>query len=240
MAARVGVHLQRLAALEATSPEVSVDSNLGSYLIERWSWGLLPATEVQKLASLAISDHAKSPKQLVTLSKLGSSGSQPSHCHHELLNLLNDIEILPNVHIFDVPVPTPKKDFESENVIVNRSTGMIAPFDYFATLYHSWPAQFADRMLGTPSLSDAGDMLLKFWKGVPSNDVRKTSIREHYLNKLSIVSSEEELWRRAIPISLHGDGVPVGEHHSVETISWASELGHHKQTLYHMFYLVDA
>ena len=63
-------------------------SKLADFLKEDFCFGYLSASKVQKIANLAVQDHAQSPRQLLELAGLGSSGRNPQHCHEELMGKL--------------------------------------------------------------------------------------------------------------------------------------------------------
>ena len=221
-------HRQREARRLASHPPRP--SALAGYLTEKWSWGLLPATEVQKLAALAVQDHADSPEELLALVELGSAGTNPSHCHQDMCRRMKLSSGLSEAYSFSLTMRNPKRHVAAlESASMNLQTSMVPPFVFFHELYKLWPAEFADRMLGTDDLADAHSVLARFWADIPSHDPRRRALKSYYLDN-GLVRSEAELWSCAIPISLHGDSVPAADM-SLETLSWASELGHHRSTL---------
>jgi len=85
---------------------------------------------------------------------------------------------------------------------------MQAPHDVIGTLYETYPRGFAKHVLGREALADTDTCLSEFWANVPDTDPRKQFLEETFVGRPG-VSSERELWRKAVPIALHGDGVPV-------------------------------
>ena len=74
---------QRLQAMEGPG-----DSQLAAFLKEEFCFGYLSASKVQGIAHLSVQDHAQSPRQRLELAGLGSSGTNPQHCHEELMRKL--------------------------------------------------------------------------------------------------------------------------------------------------------
>ena len=64
---------------------------------------------------------------------------------------------------------------------------------------------------------------------MPDHDPRKREILNAYLPRGDI-EDEADLWSRAVPIVLHGDGVPVGSM-SLDAVSWGGFLGGQLSTL---------
>ena len=100
---------------------------------------------------------------------------------------------------------------------------MQAPHDVIGMLYTTYPHGFARRFLGQENLVGADMCLRSFWANVPDADPRKQFLKASFVGRPGI-SSEAELWSRAVPISLHGDGVPVAGQ-SLEAITIAGVFG---------------
>ena len=84
-------------AAEETRP-----SALAKLLLDQWSWGLMPATMVQKLAQAAVEDDVTKP-DIIKLAKLGSGGRYPNHCHGDLVDKLNILpmqDALSSINVF--------------------------------------------------------------------------------------------------------------------------------------------
>ena len=79
-------------------------------------------------------------------------------------------------------------------------------------------------MLGCEDIGQAPEVLRRFWAGVPDADPRKEAVARVFGERDDVVGLND-LWARAVPISLHGDGVPTAGQ-SLEAISWAGILGH--------------
>ena len=75
--ARKGKALEKASALEKAEPN---PSSLATKLLHLWGSGLLSATMIRELASLAMEDGASHP-ELVKLAESGNWGAQPQTGH---------------------------------------------------------------------------------------------------------------------------------------------------------------
>ena len=218
---------QRLAAANA---EVNVEnSTLADYLQELWAFGLMPATQVQKIAALAVDDHDTSPGNLVSLANLGARGKFPSNCHRDLTAKLARYSFMPSPMPFELPMLNLKKKQLGDEATEIMETAMEAPHEVFAALFKSAPDVFAKKFLGVDSIGQAKYTLKAFWAKVPDSDPRKGDLREAWNARGG--GSEELLWESAIPLSLHGDGVPIGKQVSFDVTSWSGLLARSQSTL---------
>ena len=94
---------QQLAAAKAASTATSSTTGTGStsttgagstsvladLLVDRWAWGGISTPLLQMIAHAAKTDFENAgvapPRDLVSLATIGSSGSQPSHMHRDLV-----------------------------------------------------------------------------------------------------------------------------------------------------------
>ena len=83
------------------------------------------------------------------------------------------------------------------------------PFEWFACLYARFPANWARRFLGTDDNTDPHSALRTFWRNVPDSDPRKSELLAYFARRDDLESPEDG-WSRAVPIVVHGDGVPCG------------------------------
>eukprot|EP00969_Alexandrium_andersonii_P336728 14884310-Alexandrium_andersonii.AAC.1 len=86
---------------------------------------------------------------------------------------------------------------------------MASPYEMFAFLHKSLPGVFAKRFLGLPTLDGASARLRSFWSAVPDIDPRKQQVATALLARADI-EDLDDAWGRAVPLVIHGDGVPVG------------------------------
>ena len=207
-------HRQREERLRA-SLSAQWDSELGQYLKELFCFGLLSAQKLQQLAQKAVNDHTESPGELVELARLGSDGRHPNHCHHQLMDLLRAGH-QPQITNGRLPLNVAKGKWVSHEMEVAHS--FISPCDTIGNMFKHFPKGFAKRFLGAgASVANARDVLRFFFGGGPEEDPRKIWLRGH-LSQREDIQSEEDMWGRAVPIALHGDGVPVAGQ-SLEAIS---------------------
>ena len=107
---------------------------------------------------------------------------------------------------------------DGEQIEVEVQHSIIHPFELCHHWYRNKPQWFAREFLGGPiDVTAASTALQIFWASIPDTDPKKAQIRESYMARPDI-NGEADLWSRAYPIILHGDGVPVGNN-SLFTLS---------------------
>ena len=192
-----------------TAAEAQRPSALARYLVQRWSWGHMSLPVMQQIAMRAISDGADHP-DLKALSSLGTSGLHPNNMHKELMNKLEPPPIrnaLTNIKVY----------FKKENVaaVIQADTSILLPHKLFATLFNEHREAFNEHILG-----GSLDNPKRFWAAMSDN----AAYLSHPLK------DRKDHKEKAIPLSLHGDGVPIAGlgkswSKSVDAWSWASVLG---------------
>ena len=230
-------HLQRARLLEASQPAPR-RSRLAEHLIEQWGFGLTSATELQKISFLSVEDHAggidfvsrpelvdrlPSPVLLVALARLGSWGRHPSNCSSELAGLVQRTYQTPSPSAFPLSVKNLKQSRYGRAKLLTTSAAMYEPAEWFSWLYRHHSRRFAQCFLGSDSCDDAATKLRSFWSQVAEEDPRKRTLVHDCLRN-GIVSSEDELFSKAVPLYLHGDGVPVSRT-SFEGVTWGGLMG---------------
>ena len=161
-------------------------SSLGQYLLEQWSWGHISAPTVQKIALAATKDGLLHP-DIKILAGLGKGGQYERNCNAELLKKLPDIGLTPETSTFRLPMALPGAGFK----MVEQS--LLLPHELFSLMFQHYPAAFQERVVGKPGA------LEEFWQefaGNPMLEGHELLTRAGYKTK-------------AVPLSLHGDGVPV-------------------------------
>ena len=98
-----GGYRQRLAKQCESSKAAEEPSQLATYLITKWSWGLLPAVQVQEICTAAVRDGTKHP-EVIALSTLGSSGQSRNHCHRDLVGMLKPPALAGATSTFKLPL----------------------------------------------------------------------------------------------------------------------------------------
>ena len=78
---RKGKALEKVHALENAEPN---PSSLATRLLHLWGSGLLSATMIRELASLAMEDGASHP-ELIKLAESGNWGAQPGNIHKQVM-----------------------------------------------------------------------------------------------------------------------------------------------------------
>ena len=224
---RAGGHQQRAAGLQGVRQQVS---RLARWLKERFAWGLMHATTVQHTAHLAVEDHSQSPADLIKLAGLGAKGKYPSHCHHELVGLLQKETKMPEPMAIVVPMKQAKRKMigDGSPEVVDTETSMVLPYEVFSYMYHQHPNAWASRFAGVKEMADVPAALARFWQQVPNADPRKGDLLRAFRQRPGGASAD--IWQRAVPIAIHGDGFPVGRI-NMEAISWSGMLGKAESTI---------
>ena len=97
--------LHRHKSIVSLEPEAPEDSELGAYLLLRWSWWKMSGPEVQNAAQLALGlvrRPNERPKDLVALSKIGHEGEYAGNCRRDLLSAVGEPET-PATEMIDCP-----------------------------------------------------------------------------------------------------------------------------------------
>ena len=177
---------QRMA--EATP--LQTNSQLAKHLALEWAWGSYSPQEVQQLAALACSDLMAAGGEplpaLASLSSLGSHGEHPNNMNRDLLSLMPR-SFLPAAKTFVAPFKNNLGEIEP------KQTDMLYPHEWFAAFYTHYDEAFKKNVC--PSREFAAD----WWSQFDGSQ----RLHGHPL-------VEREHWRElCVPISIHGDGVPV-------------------------------
>ena len=198
-------------------------SNLARHLKAQFCFGKLAAAEVQVYATLAIGDHQGSPGELVHLAEIGTSGKHPSHCHRDLERLLRrEYPDIPAPIEFRAPARRVKHRADEEPTF-ETNHALHSAAAWFHYLHERKPLWFSKRFLGCEDgFGNPGRHLSRLWRSIPDADPRKRHLARTMLERPDIVN-EAELWKRAVPLVIHGDGVPVGKQ-SLSVVSWGGFL----------------
>lgn len=192
------------ARAAAAAPPAAACCNLASSLLELWAWGSLTAVSMQKLALASTADGSPSAAA-AALARIGGGGKQPSHCQRDMLRLLRK-HLPPQPQTVAVKVPvTGGKDDEAARLVTQPYLPLHRAF---AHSFLHYPAQFA-KTWGTRAGAAA------FWGGLLDDDPNAAEWR-------SALASKD--LTAAFPYAVHGDGVPVFRHKSLECWSAASLL----------------
>ena len=218
-APRQGGRLQRIAIAQQSeqvggsssgdSPHTShgFDSELVAHLVFEWSWGHVSAPGMQAIAHKAFNDQVAllsslgmSPDNISsTLKKvasLGTWGKNDQNCNRELLQWLGEPDT-PPPFMHPVPLKVPKAT-EGEPEIRTSDFPIFLPHVWFSHYYNTNRPKFESLFLGDHKSSN---QIAAFWTELSSrNDPR---LKDHPMTKTAD-------WKNVyVPLSLHGDGVPV-------------------------------
>lgn len=187
--------------------EPSSSHNLYSLLISKWSWGVFSAPLVQELADAAVRDGCEDPA-LKSLASIGSGGRFPGNCHRDILNIVPPTHAHKALSKFQVSIAQRPHGF------LEVEHSLLLPHELFHIIYTHHPETFASGILGGGS-----DTVELFWHSMSDHP----GYTEHP------VKGRPEHKRKAVPIALHGDGVPVSGvgkswSKSMDAYSWTSLL----------------
>ena len=206
----IGGIRQRIAAAEAAEAERSSSSSQGQsalakFLIESWAKGELSPQKVQQIAELAFLDMSQIGnvqfKTLEKLAALGNHGASAQNCHRDLLHLAKLYSKLPQPSLHSIHF---KKKTSVQNIFL--------PHEVFASLFHDYPETWKEVIL------PHSGKLKEFWKVA----------KNHPCMEGHPLEASGQQW--AIPLSVHGDGVPTSGAGKVSckmftNFSWGSLLG---------------
>ena len=206
-----GGYKQRQAQAEAAKP----GSALAQALLTEWVWGRVPTDVVQKLGQAALQDltasgvhqaghGSKIVADLQSLASVGASGSKPGNYYRDLSQKLTST-CWPEPYKVSVPM------LQGEGYVW-KQFGLLLPHEVFAHIFLHYRSTW-ERCL-CPGEHEADE----FWRVQHDNP----QFRHHPLFR-------DGLPKKAIPLTLHGDGIPttaVGKtwSKSTDVVSWTSLL----------------
>ena len=205
---RKGGMRQRLSS-HAASEHPVMGSLLANFLLEQFSWGFMSPQLVQKISMLAMKDinNAASTgcilKSLEQLSKLGGTGHLANNMHRDIRQF-QSMSSLPVG--LEVQLPFENVGFQTQSIML--------PHELFSSLYHSYPAAWAEAIMPTP------EKLEEFWNAQETHPNMEG-------NPIKMVPNYKS---RCLPLGLHGDEVPITGKgkiwaKSMLTFQWTSLLG---------------
>ena len=200
--------LQADAAAQLAPPEDLADAagcSLASQLLQLWAWGDASAKTVQQLAQAGVDDGCPS-KALALLGKTGAQGRHPNNCQRDMLRLLRrHLPPQPRSIQISVPFVSGKEGGAGARLLTQPYLPL---HRVFAHMYAQCPAQFG-KTWGDRAGASA------FWAGVRDDDPNAA--------QWSALLASKDLGA-LIPLAIHGDGVPVFRHKSLECWSANSLL----------------
>ena len=177
------------------------------FLLEEWAWGHLSAPQLQRhaavshrdqcmlLREIGVSEERACP-EMKKLAKLGSWGRHQRNIHQNLLALIGKPS-MPAPVIVKTILMRLKPHGESTGSKVQGSIPIFLPHELFAWSYQNDKRLFQRLFLGnvdTATRAETWNTLLE--RGDPR-------LQTHPMR------GEENWQQRALPLGLHGDGVPV-------------------------------
>ena len=189
---------------------VQKQSRLARYLISQWAWGFTLAAEVCRLCRLNYEDGSRHP-DIVKLASLGTWGQHPQTCNRQLETWLHEPPCKQALSTITVHMKhTMAKVVEVDHLI-------LLPHALFSVLYHNHKDAFLSRICG-----GSYENIKAFWEAM----VDHPGLSGHPMLSRRDVDYKSQ----AIPIALHGDGVPVDGisrswAKSCEIYSWSSMIG---------------
>lgn len=221
-----GGHRQKRQWVEsapASSQMAARKSSLARLLVDKWAWGHFSAPLVQQVAQAAEED-GNTCVEIRKLAAMGSRGLYPGNCHADLERHLRPTPVTTALRSFSATIAKPPCGFWT------GSHTILLPHELFATIFTHHSDVFYKSVCG----GGVSNVEL-FWsnmQGHPAYRDHPVRLRTEHLSK-------------AIPLSLHGDGVPVSGvgkswSQSVDVYSWASMLskGRTTDTMY-LIYLLN-
>jgi hypothetical protein len=172
-------------------------SGVVNFLLVNYAWGKLSPQMVQDIAQHVKDDfdqimaHHKlndTLKGLEALASIGAAGRHPQNCARDLhLSVKQQIKlVMPRLLNFPLQSASGKfHTFQKQRVFF--------PHEWFAEMYNKYPDAFRQTIV--PST----EKLEEFWNAMEGNP----QMDGHPLR------ARTGFQRRAVPIKLHGDGVPV-------------------------------
>lgn len=198
---------QATAAVHPQLDSLEFDSELVQHLVFEWAWGHISAVSVQKTAAVACRDQEALlgrlnlsfdhvSKGLRKLASLGNHGKHSGDCNRELQGFLGEPTFpAPLLHQVPLSITKPKAGEEAQQT---KDFPIFLPHVLFSHFYNTDRALFERLFLGR--YSDASSVE-GFWEELERRGDPR--LLGHPMKKL-------QGWKSTmIPISLHGDGVPV-------------------------------
>ena len=185
-------------------------SALANFLIREWAWGKMSPQMVQTISHLALLDlkvasAGNTNSELEKLSRIGAHGFYSNNCNRDLNNLLPTSQ-LPQAHEFQLTCRTPV--FGTFRM---HDFSMLLPHEWFSAMHQHYPEYFRQHVVRSR------DDLREFW----------SQCGEHPALRENVVKTTVDYNSLVVPLSLHGDGVPVkgvgkSWSESMNVYSWAS------------------
>ena len=186
------------------------DSQAVWHWLQQWSWGKMSSIHVQTEAIINFNDYQRMlhriplsedwmPIAMHRLAQMGTWGAHPGNINRELKHWLGE-PTLPKAMMVSVPMVTPKPT-SGEGKNKNIDFPILLPHEVISHVYHKHPTLFLRLYIGEDNWQNAPGKLEEFWTTVEAR--QDPRLIRHPMQTTTG-------WQRQyVPLSLHGDGVPV-------------------------------
>ena len=178
--------------------------------LQKWSWGKMSAIDVQKEALNNHSDYQRMlnriplsedhmPSSMQQLAQLGTWGAHPGNVNRELKHWLGE-PTMPKAKMVTVPLAI-QKPKTGEPMTKDVQFPILLPHEMISHVYHNHPTLFSSLYIGESNEQDTPYKLDEFWTTVEAR--QDPRLLDHPMK--STLG-----WKRTyVPLSLHGDAIPV-------------------------------
>ena len=199
---------KRRRTKDEESRALLLDSKAAFHWLQQWSWGKLSSVELQKEAHNNHVDYQRMlwkmhlsegwmPRSIMEFAKLGTWGEHPGNTNRELKHWLGE-PTLPKATMVTVPMVIPKGPDPSATT-KEVAFPILLPHEVISHVYHHHRAWFNMLYIGAHNVEDAP--LHNFWDTVEARGDPR--LLEHPMKSTP-------RWKSTyVPLSLHGDAVPV-------------------------------
>ncbi len=189
-----------------SAPSVHPGGRLAKLLLTKRAWGEISASQMQEIAAAAKADGA-SCQLLAIIAGIGSGGRHTQNCERDLQCHLAPTPLTSSWDTFRLP-------FKCQFHVKTLETSILYPHQFFAALHENHQGIFVQRMCGGD-----GTCPTRFW----------AAMEKHPRMQFHPELQDKRIAGMTIPISFHGDGVPVAGigkswSKSVDVFSWSSCL----------------
>ena len=178
--------------------------------MELFALGILSATTIREIAAAAQKTAPRA--HMATLAALGCTGEYKANIYRDLKAKLKlqTVKIAEPV-LVSLPLWSPSAVLRHQPGLVEAKYPIMLPHELLASLWTHYPNYFKRYVLGEEPLQN-------FWEHVP---VDGPWLRGHPVRRI------KDFTKWAIPLRLHGDGVPVAKakKRSMDVISMSSLVG---------------
>lgn len=180
---------QRLRSRELEE-NVASTSHLAMLLIQMFAWGEISAQVAQKIAHAGYKDACcmknteSNLEDLLKISQVGSEGKYSNKCYGDFMNAIPFESKVPHPGISKLPFKSPLGEL---------TQSFLWPHELFAIIWRWYPGAWSR------SVFPGDDRLQSFWD----------QNMNHPAMEGCDLPTRDSFKRRCIPISIHGDDVPI-------------------------------